>query len=253
VMLGVLGPGPGRTFRDVAPGHYKLTVIDTRTNSQVSKRIEVGPEGATVVLPLPEPAAAVSAKLRVVNGDADLAKKAVLLLHAEGEMQAQARMPDPDGKVTFPGMAAGRYRLFLGEAPELYVKSVSAQGAKFANGFVDIPESGPVQLDIVASGDGGRVHGTVQANGKPLVSALVVLAPRVDSENSADYCAFQSESDGSFEFAGVQPGDYVLFAATDWLIEYGNPAAIRKYLAAGRAIKVEPKQTIEAKLEPLRP
>jgi hypothetical protein len=252
VMLGMLGPGQGRAFRDIAPGRYKLTVVDTRTGTQASKRIEVGPEGATVALPFPEPAA-VTAKVRVVDGDASLAQKAVILLHAEGEMQAQARMQDKDGQLTFPGMAAGRYRLFLGQVPELYVKSLTVQGAKAVNGFVDIPETGPVQLDIVASGDGGRVRGTVQANGKPLVSALVLLAPRVDSENSADYHCFQSESDGSFEYTGVQPGEYVLFATTDWQIEYGNPAAIRKYLAAGRAIHVEPKQTIEAKLEPLRP
>ena len=75
----------------------------------------------------------------------------------------------------------------------------------------------------------------------------------MDSENSADYHAFQSESDGSFDYGGIEPGDYVLFALTDWQIEYGNPAAIRKYLAAGRAIRVEPKQTVEAQLEPLRP
>jgi hypothetical protein len=117
--------------------------------------------------------------------------------------------------------------------------------------MVDVPETGEVKLDVVLSGDGGRVAGKVRANGKPVAPARVVLAPRVDSTNFTDYLPYQTESDGSFTYTAVKPGDYILFVTTDWKLEFGNPAAIRKYLAAGHPVHVEPKGSIDLQIEPL--
>jgi len=91
----------------------------------------------------------------------------------------------------------------------------------------------------------------VRANGKPVAPARVVLAPRVDSTNFDDYWSYQTESDGSFRYTAVKPGDYILFVTTDWRLEFGNPAAIRKYLATGRQVHVEPKGSIDLQLEPV--
>jgi len=71
--------------------------------------------------------------------------------------------------------------------------------------------------------------------------ARVVLAPRNDSTNSADYSSYQTESDGSFRYQSLKPGDYVVFAITDFKLEFGNPAEIRKHLGTGKAVHVEPK------------
>jgi hypothetical protein len=118
--------------------------------------------------------------------------------------------------------------------------------------MVDLPESGSVQLEIVAAGDGARVKGKVRAGGKPVSGVLVVLAPVRPSLNSDDYHAYQSDSDGSFDFQGVSPGDYKVFASTDDQLEYGNPAAIEKYMSGGMPVKAESKMSVELQLEPLK-
>ena len=78
--------------------------------------------------------------------------------------------------------------------------------------------------------------------------ALVVLAPVKGSE--ADSRVFQTESDGSFEYKAVRPGEYVLFAMEPGSdLEYANPAAIRPYLEAGTPIRVEPEGSYTVRLE----
>jgi hypothetical protein len=123
----------------------------------------------------------------------------------------------------------------------LYVKSMTSPNGHVVDGIADVPETGAVKLDVVLAGDGGRVTGKVCANGKPVVPARVVLAPRLASTNSVGYPSYQTEGDGSFVYNAVKPGDYILFATTDFKLEFANSTAIRKYLAGGRAIHVEPK------------
>jgi hypothetical protein len=76
-------------------------------------------------------------------------------------------------------------------------------------------------------------------------------APAWQSGNPDDYHGYQSDSDGSFDFRGIKPGDYIIFATNDWRLEYGNRAAIEKHLAAGKPVKTKPHGSVELQLEPL--
>jgi hypothetical protein len=249
VIMAQLGPGEGRTFYNVAAGRYKLILLDVQTGAQSSRTVEVGTGDVTVQVPFPDPPS-VTAKVRLVDGDAKLLSGVTFFLHADGGFQTHARAVGPDGTLTIPGMSAGRHKFLLGNR-SLYIKSVTSANARVVDGMVDVPETGEVKLDVVLSGDGGRVAGKVRANGKPVAPARVVLAPRVDSTNFTDYLPYQTESDGSFTYTAVKPGDYILFVTTDWKLEFGNPAAIRKYLAAGHPVHVEPKGSIDLQIEPL--
>jgi hypothetical protein len=249
-VVAQLDAGEGDSFYNIPPGRCTLTLFDAQTGAQSARRIEVGTADLTVPVPFPNPPS-VTAKVRLVDGDAKLLSNVAFLLHADGDYQTHARALQKDGTVTIPGMAAGRYKFMMAVNPDLYVKSVASANARVVDGIVDVPDTGEVKLDVVLSGDGGRVAGKVLANGKPVAPARVVLAPRVDSTNSVDYRSYQTESDGSFQYTGIKPGDYILFATTDFKLEFGNPAAIRKHLAAGRPIHVEPKGSIDLKIEPL--
>lgn len=224
-------------------------IADLRSTFITSKWIDVGSDDLTVTLPFPNPPE-VTAKLRVVNGDPSLLKNAVLRTYVSTDANVIARPVRPDGTVVLPGMAAGRYSIAL-EGQELYIKSMTARNAKVVDGLVDLPENGPVQLEIVAAGDGARVRGKVRAGSKPVSGVQVVLAPRRQSLNPEDYHAYQSDSDGTFDFRGIKPGDYVSFATSNAELEYGNPAAIEKYLAAGKPVKAETNGSLELQLEPL--
>jgi hypothetical protein len=248
-VVAQLDPGQGRTFFNIAPGRYKLTLFDSQNGAQSSRSIEVGTGDLTIQVPFPAPPS-VTAKVRLVDGDAKLLSTVTFFLHADGGYQTYAGTVATDGTLTIPGIAAGRYKFRLATSG-FYVKSVTSPNARVVDRIVDVPATGDVKLDVVLSGDGGRVAGNVRANGKPVAPARVVLAPRVDSTNFDDYWSYQTESDGSFRYTAVKPGDYILFVTTDWRLEFGNPAAIRKYLATGRQVHVEPKGSIDLQLEPV--
>jgi len=174
----------------------------------------------------------------------------MLRLHVFNDAGNNTRPLGKDGTAVFPAMASGRYAISLGTS-DLYVKSVTARNAKVIDGLLDLPDTGPVQLEIVAAGDAGSVKGKVVAQGKPVCGANVVLAPATASENSADYHGYQSDSDGTFDFRGVKPGDYLLFATDDWQLEFGNRAAIQKYLREAKAVKAAANGVLEMQIEPL--
>jgi hypothetical protein len=255
----------GRTFHDVLPGRYKLVIVDVGSTHYTSRWIEVGTEDATVNLPFADPTE-VTAKVRVVGGDAALLKNTMVGLRLYGSGAGDARPIQSDGTAKFPPMAAGRYAVALASgqsstvgpyvmvkgSKQLYVKSVTARNARVADRYVEVPETGAVQLEIVAGGDGARVKGKVRAGGKPVSAAVVVLAPLQASDNPDDYQSHQSASDGSFTFDAVRPGDYVLFATNDWQLEYGNPEAVQPYFPAGTRVKAEPNGSVEVELAPLR-
>ena len=246
--MGTLGPGSGRAFSHVPPGRYELMIADLRGNYSSSKWIEVGAEDMAVSLHFAD-APELTAKVRVVNGDASLLANALLPVRHPADWRRSFQPLAPDGTAVFPATASGRYGLNL-QAPGLYIKSVSARNARVVDGMLDLPESGPVQLEIIAAGDGARVKGKVRAGEKPVSGALVVLAPTKPSLNPDDYKAYQSDSDGSFDFQAVRPGDYRVFASSDDQLEYGNRAVIEKLVSASKVVKAESNKTVELEIEP---
>lgn len=74
---------------------------------------------------------------------------------------------------------------------------------------------------------------------RPAEAVLAVLAPVEESQNPGRYRGYQTESDGSFDFANVPAGRYYLFAVEDTGFEYANPAAIRPYMANAKVVTIE--------------
>jgi Carboxypeptidase regulatory-like domain len=248
VSVSTLGPGSGRTFSHLVPGHYKLVVADLKGTTATSKWVDVGPEGGTVTLPFANPPD-VTAKVRVENGDASLLPSAMLGFTAFGDPGQNYRPIPRDGAVTFPALASGRYMIQFA-SKDLYIKSVTARNARVADGMIELPESGPVQLEITVAGDVGRVKGKVRSGDKPVSGDKVVLAPSQESAAIVDYHAYISDSDGTFDFRGVKPGSYLLFATPNVDLEYGDRAALAQYLASAKTVRVAPKGTVELRIEP---
>lgn len=247
-----LGPGRGRIFDHIAPGRYKLIVCDLSSTYVTSRWIDVGSEDLTVNLPFPNPPD-VAAHVSLVDGDPALLHSATLGIDMRSAPSTTARPLNPDGTANFPAQASGRYEVVLNSNQQLYIKSISAQNARVADGQVELPEAGPVKLEIVASGDGARVKGKVRTAGKPVSGVEVILVPRKESGNPEDCHGYQSDSDGSFDFTGIKPGDYLLFATKEWPIEYADRAAIQSYLPLAKTVKAMPKGTVDIQLELVHP
>jgi hypothetical protein len=207
----------------------------------------VGTEDVTVEAPFHD-SAAISARVRLENADPDLLPKVTFFAHADGDYQTYARTVASDGTLTMAGMASGRYKFMLAVSG-LYVKSMTSANGQVRDGIVDVPDADTVAIDVVLGGDGGRITGKLRSKGKPVAPARVVLAPRTPSRNSVDYRSYQTESDGSFSYSAVKPGEYILFATTDWKLEFGNPDAVRELISSGQHVRVEAKMSTDVQLE----
>jgi protocatechuate 3,4-dioxygenase beta subunit len=144
-----------------------------------------------------------------------------------------------DGRFRIGPISPGAYRLAVADSswrPQ-GIHRLLIDGAPAKGQLLEIFK--PVKLEVVAT-RGGSVSGLVFANDAPAPGALAVLAPRKDSTNPFDYHGYMTDSDGSFEFTSVAPGDYVLFAVGDFTdFEYANPDTVRPYLSRGQPVHIE--------------
>ena len=103
-------------------------------------------------------------------------------------------------------------------------------GTTRAGALLHVTGSG--QAITVTVGVGSvTVTGFAKQNGKAVSGAMVVLVP-AGSDSSADlYRRDQSDMDGSFAFANVTPGDYLVVAISHgWTLEWGRLEALAPYL-----------------------
>jgi hypothetical protein len=105
-----------------------------------------------------------------------------------------------------------------------------------------------VRLQVTLRGDGGSVQGKVLRKQEALPGVLVILAPLEDSADPADYHLFVSDGDGSFDFTGVRPGAYHLFASDLPELEYANPSVLRPLRKWATRAEVEANRTCTADL-----
>ena len=144
-----------------------------------------------------------------------------------------------EGRFRIGPVPPGTYRLTVVDVslrPQ-GIRRLLIDGAPAKGQLLEI--SKPVKLEVVV-GRGGSASGFVLAGDAPVPGALVVLAPRKDSTNAFDYQGYMTDSDGSFEFHSVAPGDYVLFAVEEFSdLEYANPEAVKPYLSRGKPVHIE--------------
>lgn len=102
--------------------------------------------------------------------------------------------------------------------------------------------SEPVTLNARVVEATATVHGFAKLNGKPLGGIFLQMIPMGASgpiTHSSAMQTNQSDSDGSFDFPKVLPGNYVLVAIEEgWTLDFENPDAMRPYLARGLKITV---------------
>ena len=132
----------------------------------------------------------------------------------------------------------GKFRLKLESGAGLFISKVSAEGAPFQDGVLDVAEGMSIRLDIVASDEVGRLKGFVKKGDNPVPEVLAVLAPRAGSSNPFEYFVYETDSDGSFDISNIPAGDYVLFAVADPYFEYANPEVVKPYFPSGKAVHV---------------
>lgn len=231
-------------FSGVAPGRYELTVvigserilktIDLASNTTLEVSKEQDPPKFTGRITLDGPGS-------VPGGG--------IMLRANN-VTRYIGLPGADGSITFEPVPSGHYEALLYNAPGFYAKSVSLNGVKAADDFVDVPAPGGFELSVVADHVAAKkLEGIVEHDRKPVAAAMVLLIPE-DLSRTSLVRRDQSDSDGSFSLPNVAPGRYRLVAIEgENDLAYRDPAVIKPYLAQGQPVNVEPGFNQRVKVE----
>jgi hypothetical protein len=234
-----VGVGGDRfTIEDVPVGQYVLMLWEDTTHIRAVRTLDVTNSDLEITvgdIPLPE----VSVKVEM-RGTPRNPTSPVLVGIRPLEGDLFYTRPVPAGTtVLFPPIPPGRYQIIVSQGRQLAVLSLTARGAVQKMGLLDVPESGAVEVSVVADATAAEVNGRVFRGEVTEAGVLVVLVPRTGWENVSTYRYDQSDSDGTFVWHGVGEGEYVMFAFEDGEpADYADPEVIRALLSKGRAVTV---------------
>ncbi len=159
-----------------------------------------------------------------------------------------------DGSAVIPQVRPGKYEVTITQGPPLAITSMHVRGAAVAGQMVDIPETGPVEIEIAVDAAAEDLEGRVTAEGNPQPGVIVMLVQRDGWQYTASYRFDQTDSDGTFLWRNVPKGEYLMFAFDRGLFDdYDDPDTIRKLLPIAQPVTVtgEAGQSVEVKLLPM--
>ena len=161
----------------------------------------------------------------------------------------------PEGRFTFKTVRPAGYDAFLVSLPEsLYLKSVQFEKQETINTGFEASEPRSYHLDLVVSGDGAQLEGTVaDREGHPCAGATVLLVPADPALRKAQrlYKTATTAHDGKYAMKGIPPGSYRLYSWEE--IEPGiwfEPDFLAPYEKKAAPISLEPndRKTTDLKL-----
>lgn len=147
----------------------------------------------------------------------------------------------PTGEIEFKqGVPPGAYEVSLGNAPDLYIKSIAAPGASVRGRSLEVRSAASLKLTIAVARGEAVVSGTALREGKPLAGSMIVLVPADPVHNHVLFRRDQSDSDGTFTLNEVVPGKYTVLAVENgWDLEWMNPDVLKNYMAQGVAVEAQ--------------
>jgi carboxypeptidase family protein len=250
----VSGIAPGRYLLHVTPSARRFRRMPQQPNEEAEQpeRVRELDLVADTELDAREmaPTAAVSGTVKLANGQAPAKPPAIML--RRGAMRGGFGVSaNASGEFTFQqGVTAGTYEVVMNSRDDLFIRSVTAAGAKIAGRMLRISGPEPVRLSVVVGAGTGRIEGVALREGKPQSGAMIVLVPQDPENNLPLFRRDQSDSDGSFTLSPVLPGRYTLLALENgWDLQWGDAAVLKPFLANGEPIVVDAKGNHNVRLK----
>jgi hypothetical protein len=191
-------------------------------------------------------------KLRVISEGSDKPNLTGLdfLLTANGR-SGFGSSPFESDRLTVRNVPPDHYALRLSGSllRKSYVKSARTGEADVLADGLSLTGPGTIGIEIVIASDGGAIEGVVRdENQQPVSGATILLAP--DRRTRADlFQSVTSDQNGRYEFAGIAPGHYKLFAWEDVEPEVWNdPDFLKDFEKQGQATAMEPGARVTANL-----
>ena len=241
------GGAQGRTLElgGVAPGRYELAMgepqhvvdVDLSANQQIDVEAGAGES-------------AVKGVVRTASGGPMPEEMTLSLNRVEGGAgQSQFATEVRGGRFTFMPVPPGEYEVWATAGDKRMPVIATALGARAqAGNVITLREGGPA-LTVTVSGAEVRVEGFAGKGEKGFAGAMMVLLPRDHAQWKALTRRDQSDSDGSFAFRDVAPGEYIAVAIEDgWALDWTSPEVMGRYLRAGTNVTVSANAGKVAKL-----
>lgn len=247
------------TFRNIASGKYHLTLIQGAGDSESqqllgSADVDAATNPSSVSISLAKPLR-VSIHLTVTGRPKSPSSPVMALLGSLEKTGGDAVQLGPDGRGVFPSTSLhGRYTLLARQGRPIPVTAFQVKGAPQSGRVLDLPDTGQVEIEATADATTVDVAGRVARDGVPQPGVLVVLVQRDTWEQIGIYTADQSDSDGTFAWRDLPPGDYLAFALEEGEAnDYDDADSLRTLLPIAQTLTLTgaPLQRVELKVLPL--
>ena len=222
----------------VAPGQYGVELNSQNNESGRFMTIDASSDHATADIALANPLVEVSGKVAMADHGTLPSDLNLILRPQQGDYGTAGRV-EADGSFHFRPVRPGAYGLVAGASRHaLSVTHLNANGGG-VEGTVLKVGSEPVELTVTLSESAARIIGIAQLDGKPASGVCVVLVPTKPADGSQGGSLNQSDSDGSFNFPNIAPGEYTLLAIQDgWTLDWARPEVMARYLAKSQKVTV---------------
>ncbi len=245
------------------PGSYVFVAQATVKGRQFRgvERVEVGEQDVSGIQIALEPGVTVSGSVTVTGPDADKHPASrVTLVPGEGMLWY---LGNPSGSVNRDGtfkitdVVPGIWDINVNPVPDGgYVKSMLLGDQDVLSEKMEITSSTAAPLKIVLATKGGQVEGDVINKAGEPMEAVVFLEPQgtLLRKIVPDYPQAMADEKGHFEFKGLDPGTYKLYAFDEWDLMSGTEG-LSKFEDAGVAVQVKEAQkvTLNVQVIPAKP
>jgi hypothetical protein len=236
----------------VEPGLYELVGVPpgrytVRTNSATegetaqASEMNLARDGEVLDTSRGEALSNLKITFKTDGGEA-LPNRMVISLQDGSRRFVAGSLVQPSGEAQIEGLAAGKYSVYCSTQGKSYAVTRTESGALKASGH-DVTVGAGVQQELTAWLTAGVVtlEGVVQKAGTPVSGAMVVLIPKDPEAHREYFRRDQSDSDGTFSIAFIQPGMYTIAAVEDaWGMEWMQRGVLSRYALHGQELTIGP-------------
>ena len=226
----------------VAPGKYTVRTNPGKQGEMTqASEMSLARDGEVLDTSRGEALSNLKITFKTVGGEAVPDQMTILLQDGRRRTVAGTQV-SPSGEAEIGGLAAGKYSIYCGIQGRAYAVARTETAAMKASGH-DVTIAAGVQQELTAWLTAGvvKLEGAVQKAGKPVSGAMVVLIPKDPEAHREYFRRDQSDFDGTFEVAFIQPGTYTIVAVQDaWEVEWLQPGVLARYAQNGQELTIGP-------------